>query len=310
MPVNVVLQLYQGGWREQTADVVANNLRVEGVLGTGSLEREGEAIRVATRQLELYAEPTRSETVGVQPVDYGDTPWLSHRPGSTVELDAEQELVESLSYTRDEDGLVTFAAELGGHIDTPEERSQSTANKMSKGDFGGLSKVAQPLSTIPSIDTYRPAAVAEGCECSWALVEGDGTSIDPDNPHDISWITIDFQGGVGGWSISGGSLIPPPGSEGNLVRWHVHAGITANSGVDDAKFYFGLFDQYGVWEWESWFPAGWPAAINPVTIASQESLEQFAWATYLDAPGAPPDASGTVTIYAFVETTCCTEAPD
>lgn len=172
MSTNVLLQLYKDGWREQTAPVIDDNLRIEGLLGTGSLE-QAEARRVAIGQLDLYASPIESNTVAVEPAGIADTPWISHVPGQSVLLGAEDQLVESLTFTRDQDGHVDYVAELGTHHDTPEERSALATKKMSNGTLGGTSRVAQPIDQTPAPAILTP--LPPTC-CTWGFT-GRGSGV-------------------------------------------------------------------------------------------------------------------------------------
>jgi hypothetical protein len=209
---NTLLQLYKGGWREQTAPVITDNLRIEALLGSGAIEREPEAERVAEAQLELYANPIIERTVAVAPVAFADTPWLSHVPGQTIDLDAEDQLVESLSYQRNDDGRLDFAAEIGTHIDTPEERNANALKKMSNGTIGGTSKAAQPVATTPSSEPLTPdppPTLLNSVQLfgNFTLDVPTGTG-----PAVVTGYTARNNSGTGGsWPLAAGELTVPPG---------------------------------------------------------------------------------------------------
>lgn len=178
---NVLLHLIETGWREQTADVVADNIRIEGLLSSGAVDNEAEAERIATQELLRYSTPVLSDSLLVDPVDANDTPFISHYEGQTVDLvGTGQSDVESVSFSRDEDGHVTYATELHGHIDTPEERAERRSQKMIDGTFGGVSKVAQPTRPRFEADQFKPALPDAVC-CTWAanLTGGSADNINP-----------------------------------------------------------------------------------------------------------------------------------
>lgn len=200
--VTVLLQLWGRGWREETAPVVEHNLRIEALLGTGAIDTETEASTVALGQLDIYALGPDAETVAVEPVGQADTPWLSHRPGELVTLESRDEVVESLAMTRDPGtGLVRYVAELGTHVDTPEERQALTAKKMSNGTIGGTSRVAQPLDA--SEGTQRSANPSRGEPsggCCYSIVQGTWTA-------STASVVPGFEGDSYSWSLPGQSTV-------------------------------------------------------------------------------------------------------
>lgn len=236
--VNVILQLYIGGWREQTATAITDNLRIEAALGSGAIKSEAEARRVATGQFNMYATPITSRTVAVEPVDFGDTPWLSHVPGNTITLGADQELVESLAFRRDQDGHIDYAAELNSHVDTPEERRDLALKKMSNGTFGGTSRPAQPFNTTPPPGILTP--LPPTC-CTWGFNGGAGYAIDA---GDFLTVAIGTD--------ANGNLYPPSFAtagqlEGGL--WHITGQIRVTAAGpasgDIAVFYAAPFESSG-----------------------------------------------------------------
>lgn len=219
---NVLLQLYKGGWRTEVAPVIVDNLMIEAALGSGSVESAAEASRIAQAELARYAAPIVSEVVAVEPVDFADTPWLSHIPGDLVACDGDDRVVESLTFQRDSVGHITYAAELDSHHDTPEERMELSAKKMSNGTLGGTSRPAQPLNLD---DQPRLMVPASNACCTWAFngVGGiGGTDIDPNDSAPALLAPSD----LGALYPSGTFLGPSSSPELPAGVWHLSGWAT------------------------------------------------------------------------------------
>jgi hypothetical protein len=147
----MVLVLYRGGWRER--EVPDPDLRIEGLLALGAAQHPVEADRIADSQLDLYAVEREEVTVGIEPIDETDCPYLGFNVGDTIELisdepEPEQIRVVGFAVSEDVNGKITFVPQLKELIFTDQQRRAQAIKKMSNGTFQGDSKVATPAALI------------------------------------------------------------------------------------------------------------------------------------------------------------------
>lgn len=156
---NGALVRWPGGWHEVTdASSISANGRSEGLLGLGVVQSIPELERVATGQLDVYANPRETIAVDLVPVTESDTPYLSFLVGDTVTVpdsagDDTTERVLALTVSEDENGAVFFVPELKDIILEERERVEQSLKKMTNGTMRGDSKVATPVSAIRTLGT-------------------------------------------------------------------------------------------------------------------------------------------------------------
>lgn len=149
MTTNALLVLWHGGWRERLDYTsISSHVRVEGLLGLGSIQSTQEADRVADAQLEIFSTPRVEITVGTDPVSADDAPYLGYQLGDTVVIDSEAERVVSISISEDDNGVLTFVPQLRNSLPDVQERLDLVVKKMSNGTLGGSAKPATPASLI------------------------------------------------------------------------------------------------------------------------------------------------------------------
>lgn len=156
MIANALLVLWHGGWRERlNYDVISGSVRVEGLLGLGSIQSPQEADRIADAQLDLFSTPQVEITIGMDPLSEEDTPYLGYNLGDTMTIAESVERVISISITEDDDGILTFVPQFRDSLPTEQDRLNLAIKKMSNGTLGGSSKPATPASLI-NIATNAP----------------------------------------------------------------------------------------------------------------------------------------------------------
>lgn len=149
MITNSLLVLWHGGWRERTDfSAISAHVRVEGLLGLGSIQSPQEADRIADAQLAIFATPQVEITVGTDPVGAADAPYLGYQLGDTVVIDSVAERVIGISVSEDDDGVLTFVPQLRDSLPDEQDRLNLTVKKMANGTLGGSAKPATPASLI------------------------------------------------------------------------------------------------------------------------------------------------------------------
>lgn len=146
--INALLVRWVGGWHEVTdaASITAHGRR-EALLGLGAAQSVREVERIAARQLDIYADVRTSVTVS--PTDVVTVPGLGDRV-TVPDSDGTPvlERVMARTFTEDENGTVTFAAEVHDVLLTAQQRWEQAIKSMSDGTIRGDSKVATPVAQI------------------------------------------------------------------------------------------------------------------------------------------------------------------
>jgi hypothetical protein len=151
MPIGVLLVRWVGGWTEAVAASITN--RREACLGLGAQQSEAEAIRIAHTQLDTFGEPRTQAAIDPRPMSPADTPWLAYRVGDYViapqwdGTDTDQRVL-ALGASVDDNGQLTFTADLHDRILGDRERAEQALKKMSNGTLRGNSKVATPAGMV------------------------------------------------------------------------------------------------------------------------------------------------------------------
>ncbi len=146
--ITALLVRWSGGWLEVTdAPGIEAYGRREALIGLGAVQSTAEAERVARQQLAIYATPRTA--IQVAPVDTATVPLLGDRV-TVPDIDGTPvlERVMSRTFTEDDDGLVTFAADVRDVILADRERWEQALKKMSDGTLRGDTKVATPASLV------------------------------------------------------------------------------------------------------------------------------------------------------------------
>lgn len=169
MIANALLVRWSGGWTERTngASVTARGRR-EALFGIGAIQSEGEAHHIADQQLEVWARDRLTTAADIDPVSDNETPYLGYRIGDTLEVpsrfmgDAEPQRVVAMTVVEDDDGNLTYAPEFGDVVLDDRERFELSLKKFSDGTMAGNSKVATPVSSIPSTADCCPPDAYSG----------------------------------------------------------------------------------------------------------------------------------------------------
>lgn len=151
MAANTMLVRWIGGWTEASAPT--GTIRREATLGLGAQQSEAEALRLAQSQLDIFANPRTEVAIDPRPMGPDDTPWLAYRVGDYVSAPdwagtPTDQRVLSLGASVDDNGQLTFSAELHDRILGDRERTEQALKKMSNGTLRGASKVATPTGMI------------------------------------------------------------------------------------------------------------------------------------------------------------------
>lgn len=149
--INSLLVRWGGGWAEVRDDaaIAALGRRSEALLGLGAAQSIAEVNRIATRQLEIYRDPRTA--IKVSPIIAG--PETVPRLGDRVtvpDMDGTPvlERVMARTFSEDEDGVITMAADVRDVLLSRAERWEQAIKKMSDGTIRGDSKVATPASQV------------------------------------------------------------------------------------------------------------------------------------------------------------------
>lgn len=169
MTTNALLVLWHGGWRERIDYAnISTGVRVEGLLGLGSIQSPQEADRVADAQLALFSTPRVEITVGTDPIGAADAPYLGYQLGDTVVANNITERVVAISISEDDNGVLTFVPQLRDSLPDEQERLNLAIKKMSNGTLGGSSKSATPISAVNTVSTQNndPTSAIAAAEAS------------------------------------------------------------------------------------------------------------------------------------------------
>lgn len=150
MTATVLLVRSYAGWHEVDA---GGPIRREALLGLGALASKGEAVRVATRQLGVYANPREEITVDfAPPADDPLIAFVTMKAGDVVSTPsrtgpASFERILQITCAEDDNGRLTDAVVLKDLVRLMEERHEEALKKMTDGTMAGDSKVAQPVNS-------------------------------------------------------------------------------------------------------------------------------------------------------------------
>jgi hypothetical protein len=159
MPVNTLLVRWIGGWTEVSEP--SGGARREAVLGLGAQQSAAEAQRVAYAQLLTILDPRTEVAADIRPMAADDFPWIAYRVGDSVTVGdwnmapADQRVI-SLGASVDDNGMVTYSAELHDRILGERERAEQSMKKMINGTLRGASKVATPTGLVGKRNTPPP----------------------------------------------------------------------------------------------------------------------------------------------------------
>jgi len=145
--INSLLVRWSGGWAQvEDAGSVSAIGRREALLGLGAAQSLGEVERIARIQLGIYSDArtqvTAAPVTDVYPA-LGDRVTVPDADGTPV-----AERVLARTFSEDDNGTVTFAAEILDVILSEAERTEQAIKKMSDGTLRGDSKVATPVAVI------------------------------------------------------------------------------------------------------------------------------------------------------------------
>lgn len=160
MITTALLVRWTNGWHDVTSAAgVAAHGRKEAALGLGASQDINEVNTVANQQLAIFADPRTEIATDLWPRDAADTPYVAFTTADRVMVPdlpgqpPSREVVQAITVTQDEDGNVTYAAELRDVLLDERERFAETLTKMANGTLGGDSRVAQPVSSVSATDT-------------------------------------------------------------------------------------------------------------------------------------------------------------
>jgi hypothetical protein len=159
MIVTSLLVRWTDGWHEVTSPAAAVHGRKEAALGLGASQDLAEVETVAGQQLAIFADPRSEIATDLWPRDNTEVPFVAFGTADRLVVPdlpghpPSREVVQAITVTQDEDGNVTYAAELRDVLLDERERFAETLTKMANGTLGGDSRVAQPVSSVSATDT-------------------------------------------------------------------------------------------------------------------------------------------------------------
>lgn len=166
-----LLVRWPGGWHLVDATPIGARKK-RAVLGLGNAPSIAEVERIARAELAKYALERPSITIGIEPIDDTDRPYVAFVVADRITvperslLSGSLERVVALTVAEDENGRIGYAAEIVEVEKTQEERLEITGKKFSDGTLRGDSRVSTPTAQISG-------AVGPSC-CPPAAVDGGG----------------------------------------------------------------------------------------------------------------------------------------
>lgn len=154
MPKNALLLRWKGGYATKTdSSSVSTYGRREGFLSAATVDSAASISQAGTTALSLFATPRTSISATHEPASDAEAPYTGYAPGHTLTAPNESGSgtsyrCEGLTVSEDDNGYLTYTAELSSLVETERRRQQLWLSRVGNGTLAGRSAAASLLETV------------------------------------------------------------------------------------------------------------------------------------------------------------------